>query len=83
MKLVTWNVNSIQSRLSHVLKLIEIERPDVLCLQELKCVEEKFPFEEFKAAGFHATVFGQKTYNGVAILSQVPPTEIKKGFGNS
>ncbi len=60
---------------------LENHQPDILCLQELKGPAEKFPFTEFEAAGYQAAVHGQKTYNGVAILSRVAPAEVQRGFG--
>jgi len=80
MKVVTWNVNSIKVRLERLNKLLKREDPDVVCLQELKCTEDKFPFEELRQKGFESVVFGQKTYNGVAILSKAKPSKIWKGF---
>src|SRR5205085_2188126 len=80
MKLATWNVNSITARLPLVLKWLEAASPDVLCLQELKCLDEKFPAEEFAAMGYNTAVFGQRTYNGVAILSREASTDIQRGF---
>ncbi|MCK5114436.1 MAG: exodeoxyribonuclease III [Phycisphaerae bacterium] len=80
MKIVTWNVNSIRSRLDRVLSWLDRNAPDVLCLQELKCVDEQFPLAEIQAAGYHAEVYGQKAYNGVAILSRSEPTDVRKGF---
>ena len=80
MKLATWNVNSITARLPLVTKWMEAASPDVLCLQELKCVDEKFPAEEFAAMGYNSAVFGQRTYNGVAILSREASTDIQRGF---
>lgn len=70
MKLASWNVNSLRVRLPQVLAWLETARPDVLALQELKMPEEAFPFAEFSQAGYSAAVSGQKTYNGVAILSR-------------
>lgn len=70
MIVATWNVNSIAVRLPHVLGFLEKASPDFLCLQELKCVEEKFPFAEIEKLGYHALVHGEKTYNGVAILTK-------------
>jgi len=80
-KIVTWNVNSIGVRLSRLLAFLDREKPDVLCLQELKCDDAKFPAGEIEAAGYHAAVFGQKTYNGVALLSRLPPENIQRNFG--
>jgi len=80
MKVVTWNVNSINVRLERLKRLLKREEPDIVCLQELKCTEDKFPFDELKSLGFEGTVLGQKTYNGVAILSKQSPTKVWKGL---
>ena len=72
MKIATWNVNSLKARLEHVLKWLGEFSPDVVLLQELKGLEEIFPLMEIKSAGYHTAVVGQKTYNGVAILSKYP-----------
>ena len=72
MRIATWNVNSIRQRLDHVLGYLKDYAPDVLCLQELKCLDEAFPRLEIEAAGYHAQVHGQKGFNGVAILSKLP-----------
>ncbi len=69
MKIATWNVNSLKVRLPHVLDWLAAEKPDALCLQELKMEDKVFPLEAIEAAGYHAVFNGQKTYNGVAILS--------------
>lgn len=74
MQIVTWNVNSIRARLDRVLAWIDRVQPDLLCLQELKCQHEQFPHEGFAARGYTAVIHGQKTYNGVAILSRHPMT---------
>lgn len=66
----TWNVNSIKARLPRVLDWLDAAKPDVVCLQELKCIDDNFPMMEIEAAGYKAAVHGQKTYNGVAILSR-------------
>ena len=83
MKIATWNVNSIRSRLDRVLNWLEKNSPDVLCLQELKCTDEQFPFAEIQGAGYHAEVYGQKAYNGVAILSRSKPTDVRRGLFNN
>ena len=70
MKIATWNVNSLGVRLPQVLDWLVANPVDVLCLQELKLSDEKFPTKEIEAAGYHSAFFGQKTYNGVAILSR-------------
>lgn len=80
MKLATWNVNSLSVRLPQVLDWLAVNAVDVLCLQELKLSEDKFPLKELAAAGYHSAVFGQKTYNGVAILSRTPTHDIVKNI---
>lgn len=72
MKLATWNVNSLNVRLPQVLDWLASNAVDALCLQELKLADDKFPHEVLNEAGYHCAVFGQKTYNGVAILSRTP-----------
>lgn len=72
MKIATWNVNSIRARLPRVREWVEAENPDVLLLQEIKCCEEDFPTDTFNQLGYTCTVVGQKSYNGVAILSRHP-----------
>lgn len=69
-KIATWNVNSLNVRLPHVLTWLNEHQPDVLALQEIKCENTKFPYEALLECGYHALVSGQKTYNGVAILSK-------------
>lgn len=81
MKIATWNVNSLTARLGHVLDWLAANPVDVLCLQELKMSDEKFPLEALKAVGYEAAVFGQKTYNGVAILSRSPMRDVVKNIG--
>ncbi|MBX9705277.1 MAG: exodeoxyribonuclease III [Gammaproteobacteria bacterium] len=76
MKCATWNVNSINVRLPHVLQWLDHAQPDVLALQETKAVDEKFPRQAFLDAGYHVAFSGQKTYNGVALLSRSPITEV-------
>jgi exodeoxyribonuclease-3 len=76
MKFATWNVNSIKVRLPQLLDWLAAARPDVVCLQELKTESPKFPRAELEAAGYACAVNGQKTYNGVAILSRTPLTEV-------
>jgi len=72
MKIATWNVNSLKVRLGQVVDLLNEEQPDVLALQETKTPDETFPLAEFEAAGYRASYSGQKTYNGVAVLSKSP-----------
>ena len=71
MKLATWNVNSLKVRLPHVLEFLDRHKPDALCLQEIKLEDPNFPSADFNAAGYQAVFSGQKTYNGVAILSPI------------
>jgi exodeoxyribonuclease III len=80
MKLATWNINSLSVRLPQVLDWLAANPVDALGLQELKLVDEKFPHDALKEAGYHAAVFGQKTYNGVAILSRNPVTDIVRNI---
>ena len=80
MKLVTWNVNSIRARTERVLPWLEANKPDVICMQELKVEEDKFPFLEFRALGYHIEIAAQKTYNGVAIASRTPITDVRRGL---
>jgi len=82
MKVATWNVNSVRARRERLLRWLTANQPDVLCLQEIKVTEAEFPSMELKALGYHAAVFGQKTYNGVAILSRQEPLEVERGFGD-
>ena len=78
MKIATWNVNSLRVRLPHLLDWLKAAQPDVVGLQELKCVDEQFPYAELEAAGYQAAVNGQKTYNGVAILSRHAITDVSR-----
>ena len=74
MRVATWNVNSLKVRLPQVLEWLKLHQPDALCLQETKLEDPKFPVEEIRAAGYEVQYSGQKTYNGVAILSKAPAT---------
>ncbi|MDE2090245.1 MAG: exodeoxyribonuclease III [Gammaproteobacteria bacterium] len=78
MKIATWNVNSLRVRLPQVLDWLAAERPDILALQETKLVDEEFPMTDIQAAGYQAVYAGQKTYNGVALLSRGPAREVVK-----
>ena len=80
MKIATWNVNSLTVRLPQVLDWLAANPVDALCLQELKLSDDKFPLEALAAAGYHSAVFGQKTYNGVAILSRTPAWDVLKNI---
>jgi exodeoxyribonuclease-3 len=79
-KIATWNVNSLNVRLPQVLTWLAAEQPDVLAIQETKLVDEKFPRAEIEAAGYRSVYAGQKTYNGVALLSRVPAQDVVSGI---
>ncbi len=79
MRIATWNVNSVRQRLDHLLRYLKEQEPDVVCLQEIKCQDEAFPRAEIESAGYNAAVHGQKTFNGVAILSK-RPVEVTRGL---
>ena len=80
MKLATWNVNSLSVRLPQVLDWLAANPVDVLALQELKMTDDKFPADAFRDAGYHAHWFGQKTYNGVALLTRTPASDVVKNI---
>lgn len=80
MKIATWNVNSLKIRLPQVLAWLAEHRPDALCLQELKMEDKAFPADELAAAGYRAVAVGQKTYNGVAILSPAEPADVVRNI---
>jgi exodeoxyribonuclease-3 len=78
--IATWNVNSIRQRIEHVLRWLGEKQPDVVCLQELKAQDETFPRTEIEALGYNVATLGQKTFNGVAILSKSPLDDIRRGL---
>lgn len=78
MKIVSWNVNSLRVRLPQVLDWLATHQPDLLALQEIKMVDAEFPTEDIQAAGYQMLVSGQKSYNGVAILSKIPGVDVVK-----
>lgn len=82
MKVVSWNVNSIRARYDRVLTWVQENEPDVICLQELKCTDDAFPYDAFSYLGYACEVFGQKTYNGVAILSFEDPSDVVRNMGD-
>ncbi len=82
MKLATWNVNSLKVRLPHLTDWLAQAQPDVLCLQELKLEDAKFPRAELEAAGYNCAFSGQKTYNGVALLARSPLLEVSAGIAD-
>jgi exodeoxyribonuclease-3 len=83
-KLATWNVNSIRARSQRVLEWFDTRSPDVACLQELKCQDHEFPLAELEARGYQAATFGQKSYNGVAIVARagLGLAEVSRGLGD-
>ena len=80
MKIISWNVNSVRARIKNILSYIKDSKPDVLLLQEIKTQEESFPRDSFKDCGYDSYVFGQKSYNGVAIVSKFKISNIKNNF---
>ncbi|MEM1033921.1 MAG: exodeoxyribonuclease III [Myxococcota bacterium] len=76
----TFNVNSVKARLAFVMHWLEARAPDIACLQELKLDDDKFPFDDFERAGYHAAVHGQPQWNGVAVLSRKPLTVVHRGL---
>jgi len=83
MRVATWNVNSIRARLPRVLEFLERKKPDVVCLQETKCIDEAFPREPLEELGYQIATFGQKTYNGVAILARQRIEDVMRGVGDA
>ena len=80
MRIATWNVNSVRTRLDQVVAWLQQERPEVLCLQETKVTDELFPRAAFEALGYQVVISGQKAYNGVAMLSLLPLEDVQVGF---
>ena len=80
MKIISWNVNSVRARINNILEYIKQDKPDILLIQEIKTQDENFPYAEFEKIGFSSNVFGQKSYNGVAIVSKIDIKNIKKDF---
>ncbi len=80
MRIATFNANSVRSRLAAVLAWLTEQRPDILCLQETKATDADFPAAAFEQAGWHAAFRGEKSYNGVAVLSRVAPDRVRFGF---
>lgn len=81
MKVASWNVNSIRTRLEQVTHWLESNPVDVLCLQETKVTDEDFPTEAFANIDYHTYIYGQKSYNGVALISKTPLEDVQMGFG--
>ena len=82
MKVATWNLNSIRARTDRLLAWLDREKPDVLCLQETKVEDAGFPSDALRKVGYEVVTFGQKSYNGVAILSTAPLTDVARGLGD-
>ncbi len=80
MKIVTWNINGIRARLPIVLDWLKKNKPDIIGLQEIKCLDQDFPRQEFEDLGYNVETFGQKSFNGVALLSRIPFDEVKRGL---
>ena len=80
MRIATWNVNSVRTRLDQVVAWLQQERPEVLCLQETKVADELFPHQAFEELGYRVEISGQKAYNGVAIVSRLPLEDVQVGF---
>ena len=80
MRIATWNVNSVNARLETVEAWLREHAPDVICFQEIKCEEPKFPTPVFENLGYNVAVWGQKSYNGVAILSKFPMSDVRRGL---
>ena len=82
LKIATWNVNSIRARKDRVLAWLKANGPDVLCVQETKVQDDDFPHEDLRSVGYQAAIHGQKTYNGVALLTKEPATDVVRGFAD-
>jgi len=80
MRIATWNINGVKARLETLLGWLENDQPDIACLQEIKSVDEAFPRAEIEALGYHVETHGQKTFNGVALLSRKSPDEVMRGL---
>ena len=80
MKITSWNVNSVRARILNIKDYIKQFYPDILMIQEIKTEEKNFPFQDFKNIGYNCYVFGQKSYNGVAIISKKKIESIEKTF---
>ena len=80
MKIVTWNINGVRARIDNLLTWLKESDPDIVCLQEIKTVDDGFPRFEIEALGYHVETHGQKGFNGVAILSKLPFDEVNRGL---
>ena len=82
MRIATWNVNSVKARRARLIQWLRDHRPDVLCLQEIKTLDETYPADEVRGEGYDSAVFGQRAYNGVALVSPHPVTGVRRGTGD-
>jgi exodeoxyribonuclease-3 len=80
MRIATWNVNSVKQRLDNIVTWLAARQPDILCLQETKCIDQAFPREVFESLGYNLVFHGQKAFNGVALLSKLPFDEVSPGL---
>ena len=80
MKIATWNINGVKARIDNLCQWLKDSAPDIVCLQEIKTVDEGFPRLEIEALGYHVETHGQKGFNGVAILSRQKPDEVTRGL---
>ena len=80
MKIISWNVNSVRARIDNITNYIKDDKPDILLIQETKTQDENFPYDHFVNIGYNSYTFGQKSYNGVAIISKLPVKNISKDF---
>jgi exodeoxyribonuclease III len=80
MRIATWNINGIKARIETALAWLESARPDIVCLQEIKSVDEGFPLEPFERLGYSVATHGQKGFNGVALLSRLPLEDVRRGL---
>ena len=80
MRIATWNINGVKARLDTALTWLREASPDIVCLQEIKCVDDAFPGEAFESLGYNVAVHGQKGFNGVAILSRMRPEDVTRGL---
>ncbi len=80
MRIASWNINSVKARLPHLITWLKDTKPDIVGLQELKSIDEAFPFEQIEELGYNIAVHGQKSYNGVALLSRFPLEDVRRGL---
>lgn len=80
LKIATWNINSVRQRIDNLTHWLKASEADIVCLQEIKCLDEQFPRLEIEALGYNVATFGQKSWNGVALLSRLPFDEVRQGL---